>query len=122
MARGRPLGRDERSRRQARRVGAVGFLLAAGLPVLFWHDLVADIASEFELDWRYLVSGWTPWVLMTLGLLCFIPVALDELRDHRRRFPGRGTGAWAGWGTTLYLLGFLLATQVAQIADGFTSG
>jgi hypothetical protein len=26
-----------------------------------------------------------------------------------------GTGAWAGWGVTLYLLGFALATQVAQI-------
>jgi hypothetical protein len=27
-------------------------------------------------------------------------------------------GAWFGWGVTLYLLGFALATQVAQIADG----
>jgi hypothetical protein len=102
-------------------VGATGFLLAAVLPVVLWHDLVRDIAGEFSLDWKYLVSGWTPWALMVLGLLCFIPVGFHELRD-RGRFHRRGTGAWAGWGTTLYLLGFLLATQVAQIADGFTRG
>jgi hypothetical protein len=54
---------------------------------------------------------------MSLGLLCFVPVALREWRDPDRRFPGRGTAAWSGWGVSLYLLGFLLATQVSQIAD-----
>lgn len=100
----------------------MGFLLAAVLPVLLWHDLVRDIAGEFTLDWTYLVSGWTPWALMTLGLLCFIPVAVHEFRDRDRRFHAPGVGHWVGWGTTLYLLGFLLATQVAQIAGGFTQG
>jgi hypothetical protein len=28
---------------------------------------------------------------------------------------------WYGWGVTLYLLGFALATQVAQITDGLTA-
>lgn len=100
----------------------VGFLLAAALPVVLWHDLVADILDGFELEWSYLVSGMTPWALMLLGLLCFIPVGVHDLRDRHRRFHSRGTGHWVGWGTTLYLLGFLLATQVAQISDGFARG
>ena len=57
--------------------------------------------------------GWTPWVLMALGLACFIPVAVEALRDPERRFVRRGTDAWSGWGVSLYLLGFGLATQVA---------
>ncbi len=121
-SRRRALGRDEAARRRSQRVGSVGFLLAAAAPVVLWHDLVADIAASFELEWTYLVSGWTPWVLMALGLLCFIPVAVGELRDRDGRFHRPGTAAWSGWGVTLYILGFALATQVAQIADSFTRG
>jgi hypothetical protein len=118
----RRLGRDEAARRRSRRVGLAGFLLAAALPVVLWHDLVIEIAGSFQLEWTYLVSGWTPWVLMTLGLLCFIPVAVGELRDRDGRFYRAGTAAWSGWGVTLYILGFALATQVAQIADSFARG
>ena len=118
----RPLGRDALARRRARRVGAVGFVMASALPVLLWHQVVADIASEFTFDVRYLVTGWSPWVLMLLGLACFVPVAVADLRDRERRFYRAGTGAWAGWGVTLYLLGFGLAMQVAQIADGTAAG
>jgi len=106
------------ARRRARWAGAVFFLGAAALPVVLWHRTVAAIAAGFRLDLSYLLTGWAPWVLMALGLLCFVPVALIDWRDPDRRFPHRGTGAWSGWGVTLYLLGFLLATQVAQIADG----
>jgi hypothetical protein len=106
-----------RSRRRARRVGAVTFLLAAALPVVLWHGTVGAIAEDFRLELDYLVTGWSPWVLMALGLLCFVPVALRDAHDSERRFHRRGTGAWSGWGVTLYLLGFVLATQVSQIAD-----
>ena len=44
-----------------------------------------------------------------------------DWRDRERRFYGRAMGAWYGWGVTLYLLGFALATQVAQIADGLSA-
>jgi hypothetical protein len=121
MAAGRPLGRDELSRRRARRVGAVGFAIAFALPIVLWHRVIADIASEFTFDASYLLTGWTPWVLMVLGLACFLPVAAADWRDRDRRFYRPGTGAWVGWGVTLYLLGFGLATQVAQIADGLAS-
>jgi hypothetical protein len=104
----------------ARRSGPVVFLIAAGLPVALWHGVVADIASEFRLEPAYLVSGWTCWVLMALGLACLIPAAIADHRHRRSRFHRRGAGAWYGWGITLYLLGFALATQVAQIADGLS--
>ena len=65
---GRPLGRDERAQRQARRVGAIGFVVAALLPVVLWHRVMADIASEFRFDLRYFVSECSPWVLILLGL------------------------------------------------------
>ena len=61
-------------RRRARRVGAVGFAGAAALPIVLWHRVIADIAGEFRLDAQYLITGWSPWVLMALGLLCFVPV------------------------------------------------
>jgi hypothetical protein len=112
---------ERAQRRRARRVGAVGFAVAAMLPVVLWHRVIADIASEFHLDAKYLITGWSPWVLMVLGLACAIPVALEDWRDRDRRFYRHGTGAWLGWAITLYLLGFALATQVAQIADGLSA-
>jgi hypothetical protein len=104
-------------RRRARRFGAAAFVVAVALPVALWHRTVTAIAGDFRLELDYLVTGWSPWVLMGLGLVCFVPVALRDWRDPARRFHARGTGAWSGWGVTLYLLGFLLATQVGQIAD-----
>ncbi len=111
---GRPLERDERARRTARWTGAAGLACAAAGPAVLWHDVVADIAASSSWD-PTAVAGWVPWVLMALGLLCAIPIWVEDLRDRERRFPRRGTAAWAGWGITLYLLGFALATQVAQI-------
>lgn len=110
-----------RRRRHARRVGAAGFLLAAALPVLLWHDVVTAIASEFRVEWEYLVSGWTPWFLMALGLLCFMRVMWIDHVTRESRFHTTGGSAWMGWGVSLYLLGFLLAVQVAQIAGGFAA-
>jgi hypothetical protein len=105
----------------ARRSGPVVFLVAAALPVVLWHRVVADIASEFRLGAAYLVSGWTCSVLMALGLACLIPPAIADHRHRHGRFSTRGTGAWYGWGITLYLLGVALATEVAQIADGLSA-
>ena len=50
-----------------------------------------------------------------------VPPAVADWRDGKDRFYRRGTGAWYGWGITLYVLGFALATQVAQIADGLSA-
>ncbi len=113
---GRPKSRTRPATRlkQGQVAGAVGVVLAALLPAWLWHDVIADIARLRSLD-ATLVVGWAPWGLMLLGLLCAIPIVAEHLRDRERRFHRPGTGAWAGWGVTLYLLGFALATQVAQI-------
>ncbi len=98
----------------------MGFAAALVLPVVLFRHVVGAIASGFRLEVGYLLTGWTPWVLMAVGLACFVPIALDELRDPHRRFHGFPRGAWFAWGTTLYLLGFALASQVAQITDGLS--
>jgi hypothetical protein len=58
---------------------------------------------------------------MALGLACVVPPVIADWRHRDGRFHRPGTGAWYGWGITLYLLGFALATQVAQIADGLSA-
>jgi hypothetical protein len=117
MATGSRRQREIAARRRARRTGAAGFAVALALPIVLWHRVVAAIASEFRLDVRYLVAGWAPWVLMALGLLCLLVAGVIDWRQRDRRFYGPTGAAWVGWGLSLYILGFALATQVAQIAD-----
>jgi phage shock protein PspC (stress-responsive transcriptional regulator) len=113
-ARGR---HEQEARRRARRTGAVGFVGALALPIVLWHGVIAGIASEFHADPRYLIAGWAPWALMAGGLLCLVVAAIVDWRERSRRFYSAGSRAWVGWGLSLYILGFALATQVAQIAD-----
>jgi hypothetical protein len=117
MAAGSRRQREETARRRARATGAAGFVGASALPILLWHHTISGIASEFHLDARYLIAGWAPWALMALGLLCLAVAGIVDWRTRDRRFYRPGSGALVGWGLSLYLLGFALATQVAQIAD-----
>jgi hypothetical protein len=109
--------RELARRRQARRVGAAGFALAIALPFVLFRSVIGAVATGFRLDARYLI-GWTPWALMALGLLFFVPVLLSVGGDPSSRLYPRARNAYAGWGITLYLLGFALATQVAQLVTG----
>jgi hypothetical protein len=109
---------SERKRRQARRVGLTGFLFATALPVVLFHRVVADIASEFRLDFAYLVAEWSPWLLIATGLAFAAPVVWSAGRDPESRWYPRARKAYAGWAITLYLLGTALAVQVAQISGG----
>jgi hypothetical protein len=119
MGRSRALERIERGRRRARRVGACGFALALALPVVLWHKVIGVIASDFHLSARYL-TAWSPWLLMVIGLAFGLPVALSAGRDPESRWYPRSRNAYLGWGVTLYLLGFGLATQVAQLVGYHT--
>ena len=93
-------------------------MAAAVLPVVLWHRPIAMIAEDFRLEFEYLVTGWTAYTLIVLGLLFFVPVVLSIGRRPDSRFYPRSRGAYAGWGVSLYTLGIMLATQVALIADG----
>jgi hypothetical protein len=111
------LEREQATRRRARHTGALGFAGAVALPLWLWHGVIADIARAFRPEVRYLVAGWSPWLLMAAGLLCLAWAGIVDWRARDRRFHTTGSGAWVGWGVTLYILGFGLATQVAQIAQ-----
>jgi len=94
----------------------VTLMVAIALPFVLWRHVVADIASTYSFNIGYFL-GWAPWALMVLGILFFIPVALSEGRDPEGRFYPRARNAYLGWSVTLYLLGFLIAWQVARIHD-----
>jgi hypothetical protein len=111
------VGRDQRRARQARRIGALGLLLAIALPIALYWNVIVDIWAAYQFQPRYFL-GWTPWLLMALGIAFFIPVALSAGRDPEGRFYPRARNAYLGWGISLYLLGFLLAWQVARLHDG----
>ena len=110
--------RLERGRRQARIVGAAGFVLAAALPVALFHRVVAILAAQPRLGDVHYLSGWVPWVLLVVGLLFLLPVAWSAGLDSESRYYPRARTAYAGWGVTLYLLGLLLAWQVWAVQDG----
>ena len=112
--------RLERGRRQARWLGAWGFLVAAVAPVALFYDVVAVLAEQPKLDLQYL-SGWTPWVLLGGGLAFLLPVAWSAGMNPESRWFPRARAAYAGWGVTLYLLGFLLAWQVEKIQGSVVS-
>ena len=82
---------------------------------------MAMIAEDFRLEAEYLITGWTAYTLIGLGLLFFIPVVLSIGRRPDSRFYPRSRGAYAGWGVSLYTLGIMLAAQVAVIAEGPTA-
>jgi hypothetical protein len=95
--------------------------VAAFMPVLLWHRAMEKIASDFRLDLEYLVTGWTAYALIGLGLLFFVPVVISIGRTPESRLYPRSRNAYAGWGSVLYLLGIMLASQVAQITQGVAS-
>jgi hypothetical protein len=102
-------------RRRARLLAMATMVTAIALPAILWHGVVAGIASQFRLDLHYLLTEWSPWLLMVAGLAFALPVAWSAGRDPDSRWYPRSRNAYAGWGVTLYLLGVVLAAQVAQI-------
>ena len=109
-------GQRELSHRQARLGGGLGFVAAATPPVLFWHTPTGIIASDFRLEAEYLLTGWTGYALLGLGLLFFVPVVVSIGRSPESRLYPRSRNAYAAWGICLYLLGLALASQVAAVA------
>ncbi len=96
-------------------MGLAGFLAAAALPGVLWHSSISAIASDFRLELEYLVTGWTGYALIGLGLLFFLPVLVSIGHSPESRLYPRSRNAYAGWGVSLYLLGVILASQVAAV-------
>jgi hypothetical protein len=101
------------SRREKQFVGLIGFLCAAALPAILWHRAIAAVASDFRLDFGYLVTGWTGYALIVLGLMFMLPVAFSAGRNPGSRLYPRFRNAYMGWGVSLYLMGFAVAVEVS---------
>ena len=110
--------RERRRRRNARLVGLGGFCAAAALPWVLWHRAIELIASDFRLDFNYLLTGWLGYGLMAVGLLFFVPVLVSIGRSPESKLYPRSRNAYMGWGVSCYLLGMAVAVQVAAIAAG----
>ena len=109
------------SHRQAKTVGVLGFLAATALPIVLWHSAIGALAEGFRPTFSYFVTGWTPFGMIALGLLLFVPVVYSiGLSSYAPAYPRR-RNAYAGWGSTLYLLGVALASQVAAITHGLAA-
>jgi hypothetical protein len=100
----------------ARLAGLAGFAAAAALPVALWHRAIELVAGEFRLELGYLVTGWTGWALIGIGLLFMVPVVATIGGNPGGRFYPRNRNAYLGWGVSLYLMGAALASQVAAVA------
>jgi hypothetical protein len=108
--------RQRLSQRDARLVGLLGFLAALALPFALWHRAMSIVARDFRIDGDYLVMGWTGYTLIGLGLLFMVPVVVSIGRTPGSRLYPRSRNAYAAWGISLYVLGLILASQVAAIA------
>jgi hypothetical protein len=111
--------REQRARRTAQLAGLAGFVGAAALPVILWHRAIGLMASDFRIDAKYLATGWLGYGLIVLGLVCLLPVLLSIGRRPESKLYPRSRNALAGWGVSCYLLGMVLAVQVAAIASGY---
>ncbi len=105
------------SRRQSQLVGLGGFGAALLFPVAVWHRPIAIIASDFRIELEYLLTGWTGYSFIVLGLLFMVPVIVSIGRTPTSRLYPRSRNAYAAWGICLYLLGLALASQVAAVAS-----
>jgi hypothetical protein len=94
-------------------VGLVGFACAAALPALLWHRAIAVVASDFRLEADYLITGWLGYGLIAGGLLLLVPVVWSAGRRPDSRLYPRSRNVYMGWGVSLYILGFAVATEVA---------
>lgn len=102
--------------------GAATVALVGAAPFLIFRNNLEDaLASDFRWELVYLISGWGPFALMTIGTLWFLIVVASMDRTGYSRLYIRPVTRHAclAWGLVTYLLGFLLGIQTSQIAGLF---
>ena len=100
-------------------VGFVGFLAAAALPIVLWHDAIGLMARGFRFD-APILAGWLGYGLIAAALAFFVPVLISIGRKPNDRLYPRSRNALMGWGISCYVLGMALAVQVGTIARGLS--
>ena len=97
-------------------VFAFGWLLALMLaPLAIWHSMLADIIGSFHWSFAYVLSELSPWLLLLAGIAFFVPVAVSAGRNPESRLYPRARRAYIAWGTVVYLMGLILAVEVAAV-------
>ena len=92
-----------------------GLLAMLAVPVAVWYHVLADVLTSFTWSFNYFVTELSPWLLMLAAVAFLVPVALSVGRRPRDRLYPRGRRAYIAWGTSLYLLGCILAVELAEI-------
>jgi hypothetical protein len=95
---------------------AFGWLIALMIvPVALWHRVLGSILDSFNWSLTYLIGELSPWLLLAVGVAFLVPVAASTGRSPESRFYPRARRAYIAWGTVVYLLGLILAVQVAEV-------
>jgi hypothetical protein len=65
--------------------------------VALWHRAIEPVAADFRFELGYLVTGWTGWALIGLGLILLVPVVATIGRKRDGRFyRAAATPTWVG--------------------------
>jgi hypothetical protein len=84
-------------------------------PLALWHRVLGSILGSFHWSLTYLVGELSPWVLLVAGVGFLVPVAVSTGRSPESRLYPRARRAYIAWGTVVYLLGLILAVEVAEV-------
>ena len=97
-------------------LGVVGLVAAGAVPAWMFRDLLAQVASSFQPDINWLLTGAIGFALMGAGLLPASRSCCRSAAPRTSRLYPRSRGTLAGWGVSLYLLGAMLLVQIGAIA------
>ena len=100
-------------------LGFAGLIAAAAVPAWIFRELLAHLATSFEPNLNWVLTGAIGFALMLGGLLASIPVVLSIGRTPDHPLYPRSRGSLAGWGISLYLLGAMLVIQIGAIAHNW---
>lgn len=97
---------------------AVAFVWLLALllaPLALWHNVLASILASFHWNLTYVASELSPWLLLAAGVAFLVPVAVSTGRSPESRLYPRARRSFIAWGTSVYLLGVILAVEVAAV-------
>ena len=93
----------------------VWLLALTVIPLALWHNVLASILVSFHWNLSYVLGELSPWVLLATGVAFLVPVAISAGRSPESRLYPRARRAYIAWGTSVYLLGVILAVEVAAV-------
>ena len=62
-----------------------------------------------------MASELSPWLLLAAGVAFLVPVAISTGRSPESRLYPRARWSSIAWGTSVYLLGVILAVEVSTV-------